>query len=194
MLPRDMSALRSADMSLLDRSARLRAGNIRRVARRTVDLHHPDQLWWPELGLRKRDAFAYYDAVAPVVLPHLRDRPFTLKQHFNGPRSPFRWLKDKPPEAPEWIPATPQPAKSRGGALVRYVLVNDRPTLLWLVDYGCVDLHVWTSRADRPERPDFVLLDLDPDASGGAFAAVEEAALVVRDALDTLGLHGYPMT
>jgi bifunctional non-homologous end joining protein LigD len=162
------------------------------VSRKRVELHHPDQLWWPELGLRKRDAFAYYDAVAPVLLPHLRDRPFTIKQHYNGPRSPFRWLKDKPPEAPEWIRTTPQPAKSRGGAIVNYVLVNDRATLLWLVDYGAVDLHVWTSRADRPAAPDFVLLDLDP--KDAPFAAVVNAALVVRDALEALGLEGLPMT
>ena len=127
-----------------------------------------------------------------MVVPHLRDRPFTIKQHYNGPRSPFRWIKDKPPEAPEWIPTTAQPAKSRGGALVDYVLVNDRATLLWLVDYGCVDLHVWTSRADRPDRPDVVLLDLDP--KGGGFADVARAALLVRDALDALGLEGIPMT
>jgi len=161
------------------------------VARR-VELHHPDQVWWPELGLRKRDAFEYYDAIAPVLLPHLRDRPFTIKQHYNGPRSPFRWIKDKPPEAPEWIRTTPQPAKSRGGAIVDYVLVNDRATLLWLVDYGCVDLHVWTARADRPDRPDFVLLDLDP--KGAPFAEVANAALLVREMLDALGLEGYPMT
>src|SRR5215208_417291 len=97
---------------------------------RKVDLHHPDQLWWPELGLRKRHAFDYYHAIAPVLLPHLRDRPFTLKQHYNGLRSPFRWIKDRPPEAPEWIRTTPQPAKSRGGAIVDYVLVNARATLL----------------------------------------------------------------
>ena len=159
---------------------------------RRVELHHPDQVWWPELGLRKRDAFEYYDAIAPVLLPHLRDRPFTIKQHYNGPRSPFRWIKDKPPEAPEWIRTTPQPAKSRGGAIVDYVLVNDRATLLWLVDYGCVDLHVWTARADRPDRPDFVLLDLDP--KGAPFAEVANAALLVREMLDALGLEGYPMT
>jgi bifunctional non-homologous end joining protein LigD len=162
------------------------------VGRTRVELHHPDQLWWPELGLTKRDAWEYYDGVAPVLLPHLRDRPFTIKQHYNGPRSPFRWIKDKPPEAPAWIPTTPQPAKSRGGAIVNYVLANDRPTLLWLVDYGCVDLHVWTSRADRPDRPDVVLLDLDP--KDAPFADVARAALLVRDALDALGLDGYPMT
>jgi bifunctional non-homologous end joining protein LigD len=162
------------------------------VSRKRVELRHPDQLWWPELGLRKRDAFEYYDAVAPVLLPHLRDRPFTIKQHYNGPRSPFRWIKDEPPDAPDWIRTTPQPAKSRGGAIVNYIVVDDKPTLLWLVDYGAVDLHVWTSRADRPAAPDFVLLDLDP--KDAPFAAVVRAAVVVRGALDALGVEGYPMT
>jgi bifunctional non-homologous end joining protein LigD len=157
-----------------------------------VELHHPDQQWWPELGLTKRDAFDYYDAIAPTVLPHLRARPFTIKQHYNGPRSPFRWIKDKPPDAPAWIRTTQQPAKSRGGALVNYVVVGDRATLLWLVDYGCVDLHVWTSRIDRPDRPDVVLLDLDPHET--TFAAVVEAALLLREALDLLGLAAVPMT
>jgi bifunctional non-homologous end joining protein LigD len=155
-------------------------------------VHHPDQLWWPELGLRKRDAIEYYASVAPVLLPHLRDRPFTIKQHYNGPRSPFRWLKDRPAEAPEWIATARQPAKSRGGATVEYVVVRDRRTLLWLVDYGAVDLHVWTSRIDRPERPDVVLLDLDPKER--PFAVVVEAALLLREALDALGLVSVPMT
>jgi len=157
-----------------------------------VELHHPDQRWWPELGLTKRDAFDYYAAVAPVVLPHLRGRPFTIKQHFNGPRSPFRWLKDKPADAPDWIPTAPQAARSRGGALVDYVVVRDRSTLLWLVDYGCVDLHVWTSRIDKPDRPDVALLDLDP--KGAPFAAVVDAALLLHEALRALGLESVPMT
>jgi bifunctional non-homologous end joining protein LigD len=155
-------------------------------------VRHPDQLWWPELGLRKRDALEYYAELAPIVLPHLRDRPFTIKQHYNGPRSPFRWLKDKPPDAPRWVPTTAQPAKSRRGSVVEYVLVRDVRTLLWLVDYGAVDLHVWTSRIDKPERPDIVLLDLDPREA--PFAAVVEAALLLRDALDALGLEAVPMT
>jgi bifunctional non-homologous end joining protein LigD len=157
-----------------------------------VRLHHPDQQWWPELGLTKRDAWEYYDAIAPTVLPHLRDRPFTIKQHYNGPRSPFRWIKDKPPDAPDWIETSPQPAKSRGGAIVNYVVAEDVETLLWLVDYGCVDLHVWTSRIDKPDRPDVVLLDLDP--KDVPFTRVVEAALIVRDALRALELESVPMT
>jgi bifunctional non-homologous end joining protein LigD len=150
------------------------------------------QVWWPELGITKADVLDYYRRVAPVLVPHLRDRPFTLKQHYNGPRSPFRWLKDAPPELPEWIPVSPQPAKSRGGALVRYPLVNDADALLWLVNYGCIDQHVWTSRVDRPDRPDVVLFDLDP--AGVAFADVAKAALLLRGALDLVGLDGAPMT
>ena len=117
-----------------------------------VEVHHPEQLWWPDVGLRKRDAIEYYREVASVMLPHLADRPLTLKRHYNGPRSPFDWMKDAPKELPEWIPVSPQPAKSRGGAPVHYVIVDSVEALLWLVDYGCVDFHVWTARADRPDR------------------------------------------
>jgi bifunctional non-homologous end joining protein LigD len=162
------------------------------VAKKQIELHHADQLWWPERGLRKQDAWEYYGGIASTVLPHLRDRPFTIKQHYHGPRSPYRWLKDKPPEAPAWVPTTEQPAKSRGGQLVNYVLVQDRETLLWLLDYGCVDLHVWTSRIDRPDKPDVVLLDLDPTTA--PFEAVVETALLVREALNLLGLDAVPMT
>jgi bifunctional non-homologous end joining protein LigD len=127
-----------------------------------------------------------------VLLPHLHDRPFTLKQHYNGPRSPFRWIKDAPPELPDWIPVAPMPARSRGGKPVRYALVQDERTLLWLVDFGCIDLHVWTSRRDRPDRPDYVLLDLDP--AGVRLADIVKAALMLRDALDGLGLDSYVKT
>ena len=153
---------------------------------------HLDQLWWPEYGVRKRDVLAYYHAVSPVLVPHLRDRPFTLKQHYNGPRSPFRWIKDAPPEFPDRLPVAPMPARSRSGELVRYPLVQDEPTLLWLVDFGCIDLHVWTSRRDRPDRPDYVLFDLDP--AGVRFSDIVTAALMLRDALDGLGLDSYVKT
>jgi bifunctional non-homologous end joining protein LigD len=163
-----------------------------RAGRRTVRIRHPEQRWWPDEALTKADTIEYYRGVAPVLLPHLHARPFTIKQHYNGPRSPFRWLKDLPPEAPDWIPVTEQPAKSRGGAPVRYPLVNDEATLVWMVDYGCVDLHVWLSRADKPDRPDAVLFDLDP--ADVPFSDVVRAAHLLRAALDALGLDAYVRT
>ena len=171
--------------------ARPAAAVVRRGGR-AVRLTHLDRLWWPEEGIRKADIVAYYRVVAPVLLPHLRDRPFTMKQHYTGPRSPFRWLKDAPADMPEWIPVAPLPARSRRGALVRYPLVNDELALLWMLELGCVDLHVSTSRADRPDRPDFVLFDLDP--TGVPFAHVVRAAVLLRDALEALGVQALPMT
>ncbi|MBD0348940.1 MAG: ATP-dependent DNA ligase, partial [Thermoleophilia bacterium] len=163
-----------------------------RRGRRVVRPTRLDQLWWPEYGVQKRDVLDYYARVAHVVVPHLRGRPFTLKRHYNGPRSPFEWIKDAPPELPDWIPVSAQPAKSRSGELVRYPLVEDAPSLAWMVDFGCIDLHVWTSRIDRPERPDYVLFDLDP--AGVGFGEVVQAALLLREALGALELESLVKT
>jgi bifunctional non-homologous end joining protein LigD len=163
------------------------------VSRARLELSHLDRVFWPEAGLSKRDLVDYYRAVAPALLPHLRGRPFTIKRHYTVPRGPFEWVKDAPPELPSWIKTCPQPAKSRGGAPVRYPLVQSETALLWMVDFGAIDLHVWSSRCDRPERPDYVLFDLDP-AAGVRFDEVSAAALLVRDALEALGLESFVRT
>ena len=106
-----------------------------RRGRRVVRLTRLDQVWWPEADLRKRDLVDYYRAVAPVLLPHLRGRPFTIKRHYTVPRGPFEWVKDAPPETPDWVRRCSQPAKSRGGELVHYTLVDDELVLLWMVEY-----------------------------------------------------------
>jgi bifunctional non-homologous end joining protein LigD len=160
---------------------------------RTVRLTHLDRVMWPETGTRRRELFSYYEDVAHVLVPHLRDRPFTMKRHYTVPRGPFEWVKDAPAELPEWIPACPQPARSRHGALVRYPLVNDPLALLWMIEFGCIDLHVWSARCDRPDRPDYAILDLDP-REGARFADVVEAAQLVREALDALELLSLPRT
>jgi bifunctional non-homologous end joining protein LigD len=161
--------------------------------KREPELTHLDRVYWPELGLRKRDLVEYYRSVAPVLLPHLRGRPFTLKRHYTVPRGPFEWVKDRPPELPDWVKTCPLPAKSRGGALVNYVLVDDLPTLMWMLELGAVDLHVWPSRCDRPDRPDYVLFDLDP-AGGGTFGDVVAAAHGVREALEAMRLESLVRT
>lgn len=153
---------------------------------------HLDRVLWPEAGVTKRDLVDYYTVVASVLVPHLRQRPFTIKRHFTVPRGPFRWEKDAPPELPDWIPVSPQPAKSRHGALVRYALVNETMALLWMVEYGCIDMHVWPSRVDLPDRPTYVLFDLDP--AGVTFPEVVRAALLLRDALVGVGLDSVVRT
>jgi bifunctional non-homologous end joining protein LigD len=161
--------------------------------RRRVHLTHLRRVLWPEASLTKADLLDYYSAIAPVILPHLRDVPFTIKRHYTVPRGPFEWVKDAPPEMPEWIKTCRLPAKSRQGAIVAYPLVNDELALLWMVEYGAVDLHVWCSRCDRPSRPQYVLFDLDPSPDVG-FPETVRAAFLVRDALSALGLESYAKT
>ena len=163
-----------------------------RRGERVLHLSRLDQLWWPDEGISKADTIEYYRRIAPIIVPHLRDRPFTMKRHYNGPRSPFEWIKDAPAEMPGWIRTAPLPAKSRGGEVVRYPLVQDELALLWMVDFGCIDMHVWTSRADRPDRPDYILFDLDPATV--PFADVVRAALLLRDALVALALESVVKT
>jgi bifunctional non-homologous end joining protein LigD len=157
-----------------------------------VRLTHLDRVLWPEVGVTKRDLVDYYTVVAGTLVPHLRRRPFTIKRYYTVPRGPFVWEKDAPRELPDWIAVSPQPAKSRHGASVRYPLVEDMMALLWMVEYGCIDLHVWPSRIDLPDRPTYVLFDLDPE--GVPFAGVVRAARLLRAALSALRLESIVRT
>jgi bifunctional non-homologous end joining protein LigD len=155
-----------------------------------VQFTHLDRVYWPELGATKRDLVEYYRTLAPIILPHLKDRPFTLKQHYTVPRGPYRYVKDAPTELPAVVKRCPQPAKSRGGAIVDYAMINNLTSLLWMVELGAVDLHVWPSRCDKPERPDYVLFDIDADRTREAV----DAARRVKEALDVLELESYVRT
>jgi bifunctional non-homologous end joining protein LigD len=151
---------------------------------------HLDRIYWPELGATKRDLVDYYRTLAPALLPHLKDRPFTLKQHYTVPRGPYRFVKDAPPERPPVVKRCPQPAKSRRGAIVDYAMINNLTSLLWMVELGAVDLHVWPSRCDPPESPDYVLFDIDADRTRDAV----DAAFRTKEALDVLQLESYVRT
>ena len=165
--------------------------------KRTLKLSNLDKLFWPDDGITKGDLLAYYRAVAPVVIPHLRDRPFTLKRYPNGIDEDFFFQKDKPKGMPDWIPTVAVEAttreRPRRTRTIQAPLVNDELALLWMVNMGCIDLNAWYSRVDKPDRPDFVLFDLDPSPDVG-FAEVIQVALLVREVLDALGLAGFPKT
>jgi bifunctional non-homologous end joining protein LigD len=163
--------------------------------RRTLRLSNLDKLFWPDEGITKGDLLGYYRDVATVLVPHLRGRPFTMKRYPDGWQGKHFFQKQSPSHMPAWIRRAPFPASTREGEerVVDYALVNDDLALLWMVNMGCIDLHTWTSRADRPERPDWVVFDLDP-SEGVGFDAVVEVALLVRQALDLVGLEGYPKT
>jgi bifunctional non-homologous end joining protein LigD len=167
-----------------------------RRGKRILKLSNLDKAFWPEEGITKGDLIAYYRDVAQVLVPHLRDRPFTMKRYPDGWEGKHFFQKDAPSHMPDWIPTRSYRSTSRQTRekrTIRYPLVNDELALLWMVNMGCIDMNTWYSRADKPERPDWVLFDLDPSPDVG-FPEVVRVALLVKDVLDALGLVGLPKT
>jgi bifunctional non-homologous end joining protein LigD len=166
-----------------------------RRGRRTLRLSNLDKPFWPEEGITKGELLAYYRDVAEVLVPHLRRRPFTMKRYPDGWQGKSFFQKQAPSHMPDWIATAPYPASTREGEqrVIDYALVDDDLALLWMVNMGCIDLHAWASRVDRPERPDWVMFDLDP-AEGATFEDVIRVALLVRETLDVLGLESVPKT
>ncbi|HEV3480093.1 MAG TPA: DNA ligase D [Gaiellaceae bacterium] len=168
-----------------------------RKGKRVLKLSNLDKPFWPDEGITKGDLLAYYRDVAPVVVPHLKDRPFTLKRYPDGAYGKFFFQKDAPKHMPEWIPTVPLVVTTRDTPRqrrkIQAPLVNDDLALLWMVNMGCIDLNTWYSRIDKPERPDFVLFDLDPSADVG-FSETIQVALLVKQVLDTLDLESVVKT
>ncbi len=168
-----------------------------RKGKRTLKLSNLDKLFWPEDGITKGELLAYYREIAPTILPHLRERPFTMKRYPDGIDGKFFFQKDAPKHMPDWIPTRRFEVSTRESPrqrrLIDAPLVNDELALLWMVNMACIDMNTWYSRVDKPDRPDWVLFDLDPSPDVG-FPEVVEVALLVKALLDGLGLTGYPKT
>jgi bifunctional non-homologous end joining protein LigD len=168
-----------------------------RRGKRTLQLSNLDKPFWPEEGITKGDLLAYYRQVAPVLVPHLRRRPFTMRRYPDGAYGEAFFQKDAPKHMPDWIPTyralVSTRDRSRTKKHVRFPLVDDELALLWMVNMGCIDMNTWYSRVDRPDRPDFVLFDLDPTPDV-PWSQTVEVALILRELLDGLGLRSFPKT
>jgi bifunctional non-homologous end joining protein LigD len=167
-----------------------------RRGERIVRLSNLGKPFWPDEGITKGDLLRYYRDVAPTLLPHLRDRPFTMKRYPDGWRGTPFFRKDVANYAPAWVKRVTVGVTSRGPQETRIIevpIVNDELALLWMVNTGCIECHTWYSRTDMLERPDWVVFDLDPSTDVG-FAETVEVARLVKEALETLGLASFPKT
>jgi bifunctional non-homologous end joining protein LigD len=158
---------------------------------RAVTLTNLRKPFWPELGITKGDLLQYYVEVAPALIPHLRDRAMVMKRYPNGAAGDFFFMKRAPSSRPPWIQTCS--IEHASGSVIDFPIVNDLLSLLWVVNLGCIDLNQWYARCDDVDRPDYLHFDLDP-VKGATFGKVREAALVLREALDGLGMPSYPKT
>jgi bifunctional non-homologous end joining protein LigD len=166
-----------------------------RRGRRVVRFSNLDKPFWPEEGITKGDLLSYYRAVAPVLVPHLRDRPFTMKRYPDGWQGQHFFQKDAPVSMPEWIRRVPVVVRTRDRRTrtIHTPVVNDDLSLLWMINMGCIDCNTWYSRLDRLDRPDWVLFDLDPSTGVGIGETIEVAHLL-KQVLDSLGLVSFAKT
>jgi bifunctional non-homologous end joining protein LigD len=161
-----------------------------------VRLTSAERVLFPEDGITKGDVFAYYEQVAPALVPHLRHRPFTLKRYPHGIHGEVYFQKQAPRGMPASIHTrrfTTHPREG-GSRQVDFALVDTPEALLWMVQMNCVDMNAWYSRVDRPDRPDYVVFDLDPPDEPDGFEQAIEVARLVGELLDEVGLPGYPKT
>ena len=168
------------------------ARNAREIDGRRVELSSLDKVYWPEDSITKSDMLDYYAAIAPVLLPHLKDRPVTLKVYPQGIRSFSYFRRDMPQNAPSWLRSVDyKPETSE--EVIQLPLVDDTAGLLWLANLGSIEFHQWGSRLPNLDEPDMVIFDLDP-GDKATYPQVLQSGILLRDALARYGLRSYPKT
>ena len=162
-----------------------------KVEGKEVRLTNLTKMFWPERGISKGDLIQYYADVAPFLLPHIADRAMVMKRYPHGAAGKFFFMKRAPTPRPAWIRTCAIDHGSEN--IIDFPVIDDLPSLLWVINLGCIDLNQWYARCDDVDRPDYLHFDLDP-GEGATFASVREAALIVREALSTLGMKPLAKT
>jgi bifunctional non-homologous end joining protein LigD len=156
-----------------------------RIGSQTLKFTNLKKVYYPDEGYTKRDVLNYYDGVADLILPHLKDRPLSLKRYPNGIKQDYFFQKDAADSFAPWL-------RTERIDDIHYVFAEDRASLLYLVNLGCIDHNPWMSRSPSLDNPDFILIDLDPQEC--LYDKIVDAALLVKRVLDRIGLTGYPKT
>ena len=156
-----------------------------------IKLSNLDKVFWPEEGYTKGDVIDYYRSIAPVILPHLKDRPESLYRTPNGIIGKGFFQKEAGVLPPDWM-ATKEIYSDSLRKYIRYFICQDEATLVYLANLGCIEIDPWLSRLDHLENPDYFVIDLDPEDI--SFDRVVDAAQAVRKVLERAGATGYPKT
>jgi bifunctional non-homologous end joining protein LigD len=156
-----------------------------------VALTNLRKVYFPKLGLTKGDLLRYYLSISEYLLPHVTGRAMVMKRYPHGVTGDFFYMKRTPSPRPPWIRTCP--IEHRSGNTIDFPLINDRPSLLWLINLGCIDLNPWYSLCSDYDRPLYLHFDLDP-VGDTPFPVVREGALIVRDVLRGIGMTPYVKT
>lgn len=161
------------------------------VNRHALTFTHLDKLYWPKEKITKRDLLNYYHAVAPYMLPYLKDRPQSLNRHPNGIEGPAFYQKNVGDKIPGWLTTYEYTSESED-KLIHFLVCKDESSLLYMASQGCIEINPWHSRVQSPDNPDWCVIDLDPD--GNTYNEVMETAKLVKQLLDSIKVPAYCKT
>lgn len=165
-----------------------------KIGSHTLNLSNLDKIFWPREGYTKGDIIEYYRSISKIILPYLKNRPENLKRHPNGIEGESFYqkdMRDSASEAPGWVKTVPIRSRSNN-KIVDYLVCNDEATLVYMANLGCIELNPWNSRTRTLEKPDYAILDLDPEAI--SFDHIVETAQVVHKILEKAGIKSYCKT
>lgn len=157
-----------------------------------LKLTNLDKIFWPEEGYTKGDVIDYYNAVYKYIIKHIKDRPQSLRRHPNGIKGEDFFQKDAGGQAPEWMSKWENWSEGVGKN-INWLLCNDKPSLLYLANLGCIEINPWNSRIQSPDKPDYIIMDLDP-SDKNTYDEVIECAHVIKDILDSVNCPSYCKT
>jgi bifunctional non-homologous end joining protein LigD len=166
--------------------------SVTKVGGKTLTLTNLSKLYWPKDKFSKGDLIAYYDSMADYILPYLKDRPLSLKRNPNGILDEGFYHKDAGEQAPSWV-KTYDVYSDSSNKIVNYIVCNDKATLLYVANLGCIEMNPWNSTRKKPDNPTYMIIDIDP-ADKNTFDQVIETALVTKDVLDEAGVDAYCKT
>lgn len=165
---------------------------VKKIGKQELKLTNQNKIYFPDDDVTKGDVIAYYQSISQYILPHLKSRPQSMNRFPNGIKGLSFFQKDASDETPDWV-ETQKVFSESSDKYINYIICNDKATLAYLNNLGCIELNVWTSKIQKADNPDYLVLDLDPSEKN-SFDDVIETALAVKEVLDLAGIEGYPKT
>lgn len=165
---------------------------VKKIGKQELKLTNQNKIYFPDDAITKGDVIAFYQSISQYILPHIKSRPQSMNRHPNGIKGLSFFQKDASEETPDWI-ETQKVFSESSDKYINYIICNDKATLAYLNNLGCIELNVWTSKIQKAYNPDYLVLDLDP-SDKNTFEDVIETAQAVKEVLDLAGIEGYPKT
>ncbi len=164
----------------------------KKIGKQKLKLTNQNKIYFPDDDVTKGDVIDYYQSISKYILPHLKNRPQSMNRYPNGIDGMSFYQKDAAEETPEWI-ETQKVFSESTDKYINYIICNDKETMAYLNNLGCIELNIWTSKIQKADNPDYLVLDLDPSEKN-SFEDVIETAQAVKEVLDVAGIEGYPKT